>query len=648
MPVVVALAIRAIIQALVTTGILAAAERFILPLVNRAIQEVAELFGLSEEDARDIVANEFLQIAEQAGILALTIRTKLPVRIAERLGFTTKGFTKRTLSSKAAAAAKGKTASGIILDPKAPATIEKIAQGAAAARGVSVDKALKVATILIATTGIPIQMGILLVNTLDLGAWNTSAYQGYFQKIFAFFGVEADKDYVKSRVLSTDQFNKVFATYQNLGATEINDPYKNARVPFTRDNMVPLLDKLAAAIIAEKGSVKTKELFAALTALVIFKEQGEPTPKGIPGVAVVSAAATPPAKIFTGVITQGVLGEGTPFVAQEDDLIDSDEDLRAAVQNNLVPFMQALPMRVVWEVKTQTSVVGKDGIRRFGGTQRIVSGTNKDGTPRYKNVTNRFAVLDIYVFTARNVRSKIDTIILGPTDAGRFAPSRDAVIKIEGELRNNIFTTDIRDVSAVQTSVPVTIVPPEQPASKITQRGQELLRLVKDNPSAFFNDVDKLIDAYTQSRLERDYRSLLKEINGKAALLKAEGIAPEDVQEFVNRESAAINALPPTTAGLLRPGEATPQILDKEAILNEYGFTISKSARAVFSFGDINREQALTAQNLTGFYAAARLPLPPIAERGDMYEKLGLGPAPFYYGTATQNIKLLGALKALL
>src|SRR3990167_8625286 len=97
MPIIVAQIIRTTIQMAVTLGLIELANRTLLPVLNKAISAVMQVFGVSEETAKDIIANEYLQFAEQIGIGVLALRSKLPVTIAERLGFTSKGWNRRPI-----------------------------------------------------------------------------------------------------------------------------------------------------------------------------------------------------------------------------------------------------------------------------------------------------------------------------------------------------------------------------------------------------------------------------------------------------------------------------------------------------------------------------------------------------------------------
>jgi len=122
MPTAVALALRALFQIGVTLGLINLAERFVFPLINSAVVAIMKFFGVEEETAKDIMANEVIKFAEEMGIGAIALRTKIPSKIAEYLGFTTKGWSKRILTGKtvevaektAAAVQPAKTAGAII------------------------------------------------------------------------------------------------------------------------------------------------------------------------------------------------------------------------------------------------------------------------------------------------------------------------------------------------------------------------------------------------------------------------------------------------------------------------------------------------------------------------------------------------------
>src|SRR3990167_9685184 len=95
MPVAVGIAIRYIIMAAVQLGIWGFLEKYAIPLVDKAMVALMKVYGLSQKEAEDIMANEVVNAFESVGVFAATLRTKLPIKFAEKLGFTSKGFTKR-------------------------------------------------------------------------------------------------------------------------------------------------------------------------------------------------------------------------------------------------------------------------------------------------------------------------------------------------------------------------------------------------------------------------------------------------------------------------------------------------------------------------------------------------------------------------
>ena len=116
MPTIVAFFVRQLLIIGVQLGIFALLEKYVVPLLNKAIAAIIEKFGVSENDAHDILANEIITTAEALGLTVLLSKAKLPLAIAEKLGFTSKGFKIRSL--KAPTAAKIPTTSDTAIAPK--------------------------------------------------------------------------------------------------------------------------------------------------------------------------------------------------------------------------------------------------------------------------------------------------------------------------------------------------------------------------------------------------------------------------------------------------------------------------------------------------------------------------------------------------
>jgi hypothetical protein len=408
--------------------------------------------------------------AESVGIGALLLRTKLPLKIADRLGFTSRGWSTRALTGKASAANTATRASAI--------PIIQVA-GAAEAHGIPLiakrvgASAITIKSVLstIATVvGVPTGVLFVVANFLDFASWHGSAYQGTFQKVFALFGLHPDKPFPKSSTLSAEVFDRVYGAYKEEGATFINDPYKGQTVEFTRQNMIDLLDRVGAALLLEVGSASAKQVIGVTTALIQYTKVAAPVNYGTGGVSApsvdsiiskfVESSKRPDdlqVRVFTGLIAGGRLGDIVKFTAREDDIIDSLDDLLTAARNNLVPFLGSLYGRMAYELKVVPTVVDKDGIARTGAFQTVTVGYTSNGAPKIKTIVNRWAVLKVYVFTKRGSRVLIDDIILGPVDSVKLAVSPMILEKASAVISIASSTDKIKDIAAVVTSQPITI-----------------------------------------------------------------------------------------------------------------------------------------------------------------------------------------------
>ena len=192
--------------------------------------------------------------------------------------------------------------------------------------------------------------------------------------------------------------------------------------------------------------------------------------KGLAGFLPSAVSATPAAaapkpyiaapKVFTGIISQGTLGASVTFVPRPNDLITNTTELQDAAQNNLAPFLASLPGKVVYEIKIVSSVTTKDGFTQRGTAQQVVSGYNKDGTPKYRTIVNKFAVLHLYIVNDKGNRTKIGTVTLGPTDSLKFNPSQTDIGKIEIAVKTTATTSNIAEVQKIAPPVPAQQTPP--------------------------------------------------------------------------------------------------------------------------------------------------------------------------------------------
>ena len=570
-------------------------------ILNNAIKLTMKLLGATEEQAIAVVANGWVQWAEAIGIGALTLKSKTPTIIAEKLGFTSKGFALRDSILGKAVGTKSATALKAVTTAEKLAVVAADAPAIAARTQTTFQKVNEVVGFVTKIVALPVGTLYMVAQWVDFGNWNSGAYQGTMQKLLAVFGLVPDVQYVKSKVLSGEMFTKIFAVYTNAGATFITNPQTGQQLPFNRENLITVADFVGSQIILEQGQVTTKELLGALTALTTLGTAGGPS-LPLPASSVVGASvSTSNVKVFTGLVSQGTLGNGLSFVPREDDIIDSIEDLRDAVQNNLASFLMSLPSSIIYEVKVVPSVTTKDGFRQVGRSQQVVSGTNKDGSPKYRTLTNKFATLTLYVLTDRGVKSKVSTITIGPTDAVNFRPSQGALVDLERTIKESIFTSDIGEIQAITASQAIDVAPP-----------------VENSTGGQFSVPAGVLATWEDGTIN---------FTGGTSLYGG-GVQ----QGFAYNGKLYEVLIPPNRTG-------TPEDYARNHLV-QLGVLMPKDAPAP----DMARKGA-TATTLYDWYQANGQQLPSVANRAVLYQSYGLGQAGLYAGTAEQNTKLLAYLK---
>lgn len=623
MPALVAVVIRGIIQAVVTTGILTAVQTLLIPLLNKAITEVAEFYGATEQEAQDIVANQYLQFAETAGILLVTIRTKTPTLIAERLGFTAKGFVLRKLSPTLAARVGGtaiaSTATAVATTAEVTAlstTLAKVSSSNAQVVSSLFNSILKVVGV---SSGVLFAVG----GFIDFANWQ-GAYQKTFQSIFSALGFPPDTPMPKAKSVSADTWSKIYTVVEELNPQSIAFPWDNTVKPYSRANLADAVDHFAANLALQGQQATWKTVWALLLPCIKIgsatssnsssstsSSSGSSSNAGSSS----SSSTSSNVKVFTGIVSQGVLGNGLQFVARQDDLIENMTELQDAAQNNLAPFLASIASRVRYELKVVTSVVTKDGFKQTGKTQQIQNGTYKNGTPKYKSVTNKFAVLDIFITNDKGSRVSLTRIVLGPTDAARFVPTNDEVKLLQDKLPSVVTTQNISEVNTVKNvsgnAVTIHNAETAAPVNLMTNNDtiNQFNKAIIDNYRAFSNIQKQSYEAQVGVGMIKG----LVDANG--ALLNGKETNPISVitQYYGNISSAASS----TTTGA--------------------GTTATTAPPA--------QRAGANSTTLREWYEANGQSLPTIEARSVTYENYGLGKASYYTGTTEQNAKLLDKLK---
>lgn len=396
--------------------------------------------------------------------------------------------------------------------------------------------------------------------------------------------------------LAQEEIDGLFSALQIDGVTAFNDPIAQQSIALTPAGLERVIKDAANQLRASGKNPTVSKLLAAVRLMTIGGTSTNVAVASTPTQSV-RVTSAPSVKVFTGVVTQGKLGDTTAFVARETDLIDNMEELLQAAQNNLASYLVSLPGKIIYKIRVVNSVTGKDGFTQHGTTQQIVAGYTTKGAPKYKTITNRFAQLWLYFDTGSGSPKEIGKITLGPVNAASFNPTGAQVTVAEGIIAQNIHTTDVTQISTIVTPQSIAVQAPPAPvytAPVATQKTAEDVRIEYG-----FNNVQ------TAQNL----------INGAAAAgitvasywrqLAAGGARAIDAALGVDVKPAAGSAPAP----LPFPSSSNPNKCNVATISDFYGGIIPDGAK--------------------------------LAERAKMYEVWGLGSAAYYTGTAEQNTKWL-------
>jgi hypothetical protein len=632
-------------MAAVQLGLWSLIEKYGIPLINKAIIELMQVFGMTEQEAKDVMANKIIVALEEVGIFAATLKTKLPIKVAELLGFTSKGFAIRKVSQavevKLAKAGISATTAAVTTTAEVAKVVEVVAKG----RGLNVGLVGSLFSGFINTIGkisIPL---ILAANVMDFGNWQ-GAYQKTFQKIFTGLGFPPDSPMPKANTLSPDVWKRIYSTIETLDPIGISFAFSDVDKPYSRANLADMIDEIAANLVKNKEQATYKTVIGIALPLIQLRGQPDITKMdklNFVATALASggssggATSVPTTKVFTGVISQGVVGQGLVFTGRQDDLIESVAELRSAAANNLAPFLAALPAKVVYEVKVVASITTKDGFKQTGTTQKILSGYDSKGVARYKTVTNKFAVLDLFVLSDRGTRTKISTVVLGPVDSAKFIVAQNDLRALETQLPSLVTTSNIHDITGIETVNPITVTTPPQTTTPVATI-----------------QVDESVDTgfrfYSFSVNGEEYLEIQPWLGnipfGYTPLTQAQFLELEfkKLKDNSTRWKAYFDDIHKRYPNALAGGKSGYYIKDGVPYQTANVFVpVTSSPVGTAKIQAV--KPVANATTLFDWYQAQGRSVPSIADRSVAYEGFGLGSRSYYTGTAEQNTKLLNALK---
>ena len=601
MPVNLALAIRSIVQLGVTLAIYTTAEAFIKAGMPLLVALLTKIFGLTEQEAKDFLHDFMIDQAAAFGLTVVALRKQMPTIVSEYLGFTSKGFSKLGFAPA--------------VKKKIETTISKVAPAGLTSGWGAWSPVMK---IMGGITAI-----FMLTQSIEVFAYRPR----FFTNILSFIGLGK----VSEKILIPPPT----ALFSNLEITQ----YANS-LKISEDEMRGLLEA-ATEVVRGQVKVPTQANVIKVIREDLLKQKDEPKQT-----AEVSRAFTAPKiRVFTGIVSQGVIGAPIAFTPRQDDLIENIQELEDAAHNNEAPFLASLPGRVIREIKIVSSITTKDGFTQRGTATQVISGYNKSGTPKYRTVVNKFAVADMFLLSEKGNRTKISRIVYGPVDSIRFQPVRGDISALEATLKTSGVTSDPADLTQVISGGQLTMLPEiSDLALPLSAPDAPLAVPIAVTPRDYFVNYDAFFDQvfYISGNsivASPNFATLLTPEEKKPLQNYGEQIS-EGIKKIEARGVPVNSYTHKIFAGEI-DGRAAPQI-NTNSFEEFFGPGDGTVAPAT---GGALPAAALNAGTLYDFYTAQGQPLPSVAQRAPLYESLGLGQKAYYTGTAEQNLKLLAKLQ---
>ena len=449
MPVVVASVLRYVLIAAVQIAAFAAAQKFL----ENAFDEIRNFLVsegiMSGAEADDSIAAEVLATAGALGANAYLIKSRLPLKIADKL---------RTTSAKASLSPSGKAVGGKVLTTAQGTTwLGKFGQNWVKKLALS---------FAVSIPWIP----SLIQNFLDQGTFNAKSANASMRALGlgGIFQWPETTGILQPGTYTASEFIELFTQLSVAGAVGIDAKYIQQTQLWTQQNLAELINYLiGAAILRGEKSDKTA-ITKLLNQYIIYRKPDGTTSAVAPrpptvGGGQAAATTAPQIQVYTGVVVSGMLGTPSEFVSRPDDMIQNISELKSAAKINLAAFTQSLPGRFYYEVAIVNSIKTQAGFTQKGSAVRIVSSYNKDGTPRYKTVYNKFAVMKVGVTAPNGKDILLSTITLGPVNVVEFQPTQNDLEHIAGTLSSELFTSNIEDIKQINS--PSAVAVNNQPVS---------------------------------------------------------------------------------------------------------------------------------------------------------------------------------------
>ena len=444
MPLLFAGLIRYLVMAAMNTAV--AASAFVI--LDKGFEWIAQKLmsdeKMTREEAEDSIASEVLAVGGAIGANAALLKSRLPMRIADRIQ---KPLKQSTLSPQ------GRATGGKVVVPAKLGILKALfSKSPWVIFGTSV------------LTSIP-WWPSLVQNFLDQGTFNPAGANRAMSAIGlgGLFQWPTAPKTLQPGTYTTGEFLELFDQLTTGGAVGINNTFEQETQMWDKDALSALINTIIGTGIIKGAKADKTYVKKELGKYIISRPPGgagvsfPPSATGA-GVAVLPTRTAAQIQIYTGVVTSGTLGVPAEFIARQDDMIEDVDELKAAAKNNLAAFVQSLPGKFYYELAIVNTVKSRGGFTQKGSPVRIISSYNKNGTPRYKTIYHKFAVMQLGVLDENGRSVKLGKINLGPVNAVSFQPTTTQLQDVAKLITPELFTSDINAVSSIITSSPVSVL----------------------------------------------------------------------------------------------------------------------------------------------------------------------------------------------
>lgn len=619
----VSLFIRRALMALATGTAITAVQNIVDGTFRRLVEAIRDDQGLTEEEAKDVVSDIMVDLAVNSVTIGGILKTKLPVKTAEWLGFTSKGYGKRKMSVKA-------TAAKAAVIGKADKTFFA-----------------KIIANVWKTVSNPVNLFWLFLGFtqfVEQGVYQAKTANDQYER---FTGVRpfAEKAYTLAPAnFQADTFAKYAQSLETAGIKGFNDPVNRQSRLYSREDLAAIVDWVYGSEILNGKTFSDWRQIVPLVTPYLIGGTSASLPSSTSQKPSTSASVSSDVRVFAGIVSQGTLGAGLQFTPRPDDLIESMDELHSAMNNNIAPYLASLLSKIVYEIKVVPSVI-IDNLTRKGEVQQITTGYTSDGRPKTKFVVNKFAVADIFVINDKGNRTKVKRIVLGPTDAVKFQPDPTKLSNLAQVVSQDIVSTNTDDIKKVATDTPTEVVTKDEAKTRNSNwrftaggsQGNISSATYEDalQMASRYGKVTKMIDIATG---EDVLNSSTPATNDDPTEIERLTKLRDELQQKVDeaRKSTGISSNVPAGAVRINAEDESP-----------LGNEVKRIDGVLYSLPtqSLTFIAAQNAKTLSEFYSTRGQSLPSLSKRGEIYESLGLGKASYYTGTSEQNTRLLNALK---